>query len=131
MDFVLRIAKGWGVLLGVPALFAIAFIYPSIPVVNRIALCSVRRFTGYDCPGCGLKTAFIALAHGRVRECVDAHPLAIIVMGWLGYLFVRAVVEALTGKRLPALMSQRSRDLVLYAFLAALLVQWAVKLLVG
>jgi hypothetical protein len=128
MDLVLKITKGWGVLLGVPALFVLAFAYPSIPVVGDLALCSVRRFTGYDCPGCGLKSAFIALAHGKVRECVDLHPLAIIVAGWLSYVFVRAFIEAISGRPLPALLSQRSRDLILSCFLFALILQWVVKL---
>ena len=77
----MRSLEGWGVLLGVPALFLIAYLYPRLPILNDLQLCAVRRFLRFDCPGCGLKRSFIALAHGRIRESIDLHTLDPVVGG--------------------------------------------------
>ena len=127
MELVTRLMKGWGVLLGVPALFVVAYIYPLIPAIGRLKICAVNSFLGCDCPGCGLIRSFAALVRGRIRDSVDLHPLGVIAI-WLIYLFGRSMAETVTGKRLPTLLGQGARDILVYAFLGALLLQWAVKL---
>jgi len=128
MELAVRVIRGWGVLLGVPALFFAAYFYPHIPLLGSLKLCAVRGFLGCDCPGCGMTRSLWAVAHGRVRESIDFHPLGIIVAGWLLYIFLRSLAEAGSGRRLPALLGRGSRDILVYAFLGALVFQWAVKL---
>ena len=43
----------------------------SIPLPE---LCSFRRWTGTDCPGCGMTRAFISLAHGDVVAAWHYNP---------------------------------------------------------
>ena len=124
----MKLAKGWGVLLGVPALFVVAYLYPLLPAIGRLRICAVNSFLGCDCPGCGLVRSFAALVRGRIRDSVDLHPLGVIIAAWLIYFFGRSLVETVTGRRLPSLLGQGSRDMLVYAFLAALILQWAVKL---
>jgi len=128
MELVFRFIRGWGVLLGVPALFVAAYVYPLIPSLGRIKICAVRGFLGCDCPGCGLVRSFAALVRGRLKDSVDMHPLGVVIALWLVYFFGRSMVEAFSGKRLPHLLGQGARDVIVYAFLAALILQWAVKL---
>jgi hypothetical protein len=128
MELVSRLIRGWGVLLGVPALFVAAYLYPLIPSLQRLKICAVNSFLGCDCPGCGLVRSFAALVRGRVRDSIDFHPLGVIIALWLVYFFGRSMAEAVSGRRLPALLGQGARDVIVYAFLAALLLQWAVKL---
>lgn len=120
--------QGWGVLIGVPALFVFAYFLPRIPVVKGLALCSVRRFLGVDCPGCGLKSAFIALAHGNLRESIDIHPMGVIIALWLVYMLLRAVYACIMGGWPKAILTQGQRDVVLYVFLFGLMLQWIMKL---
>lgn len=42
-------------------------------------LCHMKRYTGIDCPGCGLTRSFISLAHGRVMDAWRYNPGAFIL----------------------------------------------------
>lgn len=46
-------------------------------------LCTFRRITGIDCPGCGLTRSFIALGHGDAARAWTYNPA-----GWLLYAVV-------------------------------------------
>ncbi len=131
MEHILQAVRGWGVILGVPALFISAYIYPLIPVLNRIQVCAVRRFLGCDCPGCGLMRSIGALTHGQIRQSIDFHPLGIIIAGWLIYIFGRGLIGILLKRDIPMLLNQGQRDLLLYVFVAALILQWLLKLAIG
>lgn len=120
--------QGWGVAMGVPALFLLAYLYPRIPVLNTAETCAVKGFLGFPCPGCGLTTAFVRLTHGDLVGSIDAHPLGLVIAGWLLYQLVRAVCAAIAGRWPKAILTQRQRDWLLCAFLAALFLQWIVRL---
>lgn len=122
-----RALEGWGVLLGVPALFLLAYLSPLLPGVDRIPLCAVRTFLGVECPGCGLTRSFGALVHGHLRSSIDLHPLGIVIAGWLLYLFSRHALAAVTGKPCGTLLTQVQRDRLLLVFLGAMLLQWIVR----
>lgn len=124
----LRAIEGWGVLLGVPALFLFAYLYPLLPGVERIPLCAVQGFLGVECPGCGLTRSFAALVHGQVRTSIDLHPLGIVIAAWLLYLFGRHAVVLATGKGCRPLLTQPQRDHIILVFLGAMLLQWVVRL---
>ena len=42
-------------------------------------LCHMKRYTGIDCPGCGLTRSFISLAHGRVLDAWRYNPGAFVL----------------------------------------------------
>ena len=119
--------KGWGVLLGIPALFVLAFYYPLIPYLNNAQTCAVKHFLHIPCPGCGLTSSFIALTHGNIRASLAANSLGIIIASWLFYIFGRAVFTLIFGKRPNELMLQGQRDVVLYVFLVVMILQWILK----
>jgi len=56
------------------AVLAMAFILqPTDAAVTLFGVevpvtCGFRRFTGYNCPGCGMTRSFTFLAHGQVME---------------------------------------------------------------
>lgn len=120
--------QGWSVLLGVLALFVFARLYPRVPLFSKVTFCSVRHFLGVDCPGCGLTRSFVRLTHWQVRESIDAHPLGLVVAVWLLYMMGRAAYACIAGRWPPELLSQRQRDWLLGTFVAALFIQWVVKL---
>ncbi len=130
MDQRRSVFTGWGVLVGIPALFVAAFIIPKVPWLSSIGLCTVRRFLGFDCPGCGLKSSFIELVHGHFNASIDFHPLGIVIAAWLVYVFMRQMYSLLKGRPWPPILKQAHRDAILWVFIAVLLLQWIVKLAV-
>jgi hypothetical protein len=46
--------------------------------------CSIRRFTGHDCPTCGLSRAFAALGHGDVDAALGYHRAALVAYSLYG-----------------------------------------------
>lgn len=120
--------RGLGVVFGVPALFVCAYFYPRLPFIADFPICAVRSFLNFPCPGCGLTTSFTELTHGRLLHSIDAHPLGIFIAAWLCYVFLREIIESVTGFRLRTILNQRQRDVILGTFLLALIFQWLVKL---
>lgn len=123
--------RGWGLLIGIPAFFALAYAVGSFPRLMDLPLCGVRLFIGIPCPGCGLTHAMAALSHGHLRSSIDWHPMGVVIAGWLGYQFFRALAERLSGQRQPPLLSDGTRFVVLNAFLAALVIQWVARLVIA
>jgi cytochrome b561 len=41
--------------------------------------CTLRRFTGIPCAGCGLTRSFVSLAHGRFGDAWGFHPLGVVL----------------------------------------------------
>jgi hypothetical protein len=56
-------------------------------------LCTMKRFWGIDCPGCGTTRAFIALAHGDVRAAWAFNPAAIWLFGMVVFQVPYRVVQ--------------------------------------
>jgi hypothetical protein len=125
-----RLYRGWVPLLGVPTLFLTAFIMGLYPLVLKVPICGVKFFIGLDCPGCGLTRSFAALMHGHLRESIDFHPLGLVIALWLAYMFMRALFRIIIGRPMRPLLSDRTRFLMLNAFLFALLTQWILGLLI-
>ena len=42
-------------------------------------LCHMRRYTGFDCPGCGLTRSFISIAHGRMLDAWRYNPAGFLL----------------------------------------------------
>jgi hypothetical protein len=123
---------GWGVLTGVPALFVVAWLLGLFPaVLDSMPLCAVRHFLGCPCPGCGLTHSLAALTHGEIRASIDAHPMGVVIALWLCWLFLREVWRMVRGSPMPALVGVETRDWLVGAFIAALMSQWIVHLVIG
>jgi hypothetical protein len=55
--------------------------------------CAFKRYTGYDCPGCGIQSAFIELLKGHIGESIRLYPALIPMIVTLLFILV-----ATTGK---------------------------------
>jgi hypothetical protein len=44
-------------------------------------LCYLRRFTGMECPGCGMTRSFISLGHGDVVSAWRFNPAGVLLFG--------------------------------------------------
>jgi hypothetical protein len=52
-----------------------------MPVLNAPLpeLCHMKRWTGVNCPGCGMTRAFISLGHGRLADAAAYNPGAFLL----------------------------------------------------
>jgi hypothetical protein len=52
-----------------------------MPVFNAPLpeLCHMKRWTGVNCPGCGMTRAFISLGHGRLADAAAYNPGAFLL----------------------------------------------------
>jgi hypothetical protein len=46
-------------------------------------LCSFRRMTGYNCPGCGMTRSFAFMAHGHVIEAFRMNAIGPLFFAFL------------------------------------------------
>lgn len=115
-------------LILVPLVFATAYLYPYLPG-HDLPWCAVKIATGIACPGCGMVRAVSALVHGNIAQSVNYHPFGLIVALFLVYLWAREAAEKIRGKKLPALFSDRTRDVISYSFVGFLLLRWVMGLI--
>lgn len=123
-----RVFKGWVPVLGVPALFCLAYFMGVYPRLLETPLCGARLMIGVPCPGCGLTHAFVALMHGHIAQSIAFHPLGVIIAGALAYAFIRSMAR-IAGRPFKPLLSDEGRRLVLNVFITALIVQWVIGLI--
>ena len=101
-----------------------------VPLINTPLppLCTLKRLTGLDCPGCGLTRSFVALGHGQWREAVRWNPAGPI---WFAFIALQVPYQAWQLRLLSR--GQRPLDLtwwgqgLIYVGLAGLILQWVVR----
>ena len=91
--------------------------------------CSFLVREGYPCPGCGMTTAFAAMAHGQVGGALGAQPFGAVLFAAVVVLTAMGAVEALSGRNI--LGRFRPRMWWLWVAVAAWLIGWAVKVALG
>jgi hypothetical protein len=83
--------------------------------------CLFRRVTGHPCPTCGTTRVVLAAAGGRWGEAVAHNPLIFgLAVAGLMLLAVRLVLR----RRIVWITSARSRRVLTFAFVAAVLANW-------
>jgi hypothetical protein len=101
-----------------------------LPLLNRPLppLCQMKMLTGMDCPGCGMTRSFIAAAHGQWRDSFRFNPAGPL---WFAFSTLQIPYQSLQLRRISR--GKRPLDLtwwgqgLIYACLAALILQWVVR----
>ena len=71
-------------------------------------LCTYHRFTGLDCPGCGMTRSFISMAHGRILAAFRFHPLgALLFLGCAAQIPFQLIQLARLRRGIPPLRFPR------------------------
>lgn len=63
--------------------------------------CLFRKFTGLDCPGCGMTRGTIALLHGRFMEAFAFNPVGMILLPLAMIALGIEVLGWVRGKPMP------------------------------
>jgi Protein of unknown function (DUF2752) len=91
-------------------------------------LCTMRRMTGINCPGCGLTRSFIALAHGDVRSSWLYNPAGILWFAAIAFQVPYRSYQLWRIRRgLGELSFIRTAQITLVIVGAVTLIQWAVR----
>lgn len=77
--------------------------------------CLVKVLTGFDCPGCGGTRAAWYLLHGDLAEAAVHHPVFVMLVPFLIYMYGVWALNTVLGRKLPQI---RPSSGVLVAFLA-------------
>jgi hypothetical protein len=130
------------VLLSMSSIVLLAALVLHVDGQNRVVVplvkvplpgvCSYKRWTGADCPGCGLTRCFVSCAHGDIRRAWNFNPAGIL------FFAVTAFQIPYRGLQLWRLRRGRSEvslgrlpALLIALVIVSLLVQWAVRLCVS
>lgn len=63
--------------------------------------CIFRKFTGLDCPGCGMTRGTYALLHGRFAEAFSFNPVGMILLPLVLIALGIEVMGWVRGKPMP------------------------------
>lgn len=63
--------------------------------------CPVRYLTGWYCPGCGSLRAIHQLLHGNLWAAWALNPLTVVLLPFLTYGLISAVLFEIRGRGLP------------------------------
>jgi len=91
-------------------------------------LCHMRRYTGVDCPGCGMTRAFISLGHGRLSDAWRYNPAAFLLFPLMVFQIPFRAVQLWRMRRgLPELMPGWWGSAAVLGVVAVMVGQWVVK----
>lgn len=93
---------GWVVLGGLALLYAAFTLYHRGPYgVTWLPDCYFHRFTGLNCPGCGMTRAAHATLHGRIGEAFRFNPVGMILLPLACVGIGIEILGWVRGQRLP------------------------------
>jgi hypothetical protein len=103
--------------------------WPAFSAGTGLALpCPLRWATGIPCPACGLTTAAVDLAHGRVAASLADNPAA-LALAVLTAVMIPVLVLRLVGLvASPVPWSARARRRTYLAAIAAAAASWVLQL---
>lgn len=123
MDFLFRVGI---VLLVLIAVLCIVVRNESlIGLFNLIPECVFHKITGYNCPGCGMTRASIALLNFHFMESIKYN--IVIVYGFVCYVIFMVVQGAHVCFKTNS-FNEKILGIFIYIGVAILIIQWAVKI---
>lgn len=87
---------------------------------QHLVPCSIKHLTGFECPGCGMQRALIALLRGDLRASLCYNPSLLPFLGTLIYAICHLISSFSNGAR---------NTVIFFAFTGSLMiVNFVVKL---
>jgi hypothetical protein len=87
-------------------------------------MCTFRRFTGVDCPGCGLTRCFISMAHGDLAAAWRFNPAGILLFAAAVFQVPFRLFQIRRMRNGLAEWRSRALDACLWLILFSLAAQW-------
>ena len=111
-------------ILAVIAVVVLILVYALLdPASLPFPRCPFLMLTGFKCPGCGSQRAIHALLHGDVAEAFRYNALLLIAIPWIALcLFAES-----RRTRNPRLYARLNAPLLIWLFLAMVLIWWVLR----
>jgi hypothetical protein len=90
-------------------------------IEHNLLPCSVKSLTGFDCPGCGLQRAFVALLRGDIVLSLQLNPALIPVMITLLFTAFHLRFQLKNGAGIIVFLFALSGSLMIVNFVVKLL----------
>lgn len=119
--------KRWGIVgLGFSMAAVVAgLLYVFGPHAPFWPQCLFHRFTGLDCPGCGMTRAAGALVHGRWAEAFRYNPVLMVLLPVLAMGGIWEMIGWLRGRPMP--FRFRMGKHLSYGLLGLVLAFWVLR----
>lgn len=91
---------------------------------SHLFSCHIREFTGMECPGCGMQTAFIALLKGDVMESLATHPGFIPFMATFLFTLIHLKMRFKAGPRVVLILFCLTVTLTIVNYIGRLAHLW-------
>ena len=112
-------------LLGLAMLPCLALIYTRNPEETGFyPPCVFYALTGLHCPGCGTLRGLHQLLHGNLLAAFGYNPYSMLVLPFIAYSFVSALLVTTRGKRLPTVFVHPA---LIWGLLATVVAFWALR----
>ena len=111
--------------LAVVALFVLGCVYYALDPSSSgfFPRCTFLSLTGYKCPGCGSQRAIHALLHGDVVGAFKFNALLLVAVPWVALCLYAESQRT----RNPRLYARLNAPLLIWLFLAAMLLWWLLR----
>lgn len=91
-------------------------------------LCHMKRYTGVECPGCGMTRAFISLGHGRLADAWRYNPAAFLLFPLMVVQIPFRAAQLWRVRRgLPELQAGWWGNAAVMAVVVVMIGQWVIK----
>ncbi len=103
-----------------------------IPGVNLSlpGFCAYQRFTGHDCPGCGLTRSFVCLANGDIASAWSYNAVGSVLFVVVVLQIPYRVIQILRLRSGGPAIRLCNELWIIWPFLTALLAQWLIRSIV-
>ncbi len=110
-----QVAQRW---YGVAAIFILlTLLFFWNPVQFSLTNCRFHEITGISCPTCGLSRSLHAVAHFQFWDAIQFHLMGPIIFLIIMVLFIKLLVEAVSGERYQKIsLSDKSKPLLIIFF---------------
>ena len=88
-------------LTGLALLFGAAFLLRETGGAGWFPGCLLRRYTGIECPGCGMTRASHAALNGEFIRAFWFNPVGVILLPIAGSIFCAQTIAWVFNKKLP------------------------------
>jgi hypothetical protein len=88
---------------------------------HHLLECSLKASFGFDCPGCGMQRAFIALLNGNLYDSLKLNPSLIPFLLTLVYTFSHLMFGFKNGAKLVVIFFSTTATVMLVNFVLKLI----------
>lgn len=125
LDFLFDVGKV--LFLLILLLFIIVHNDRLVPILNYVPKCVFHKVTGFDCPGCGMTRASIALVKFNFIESIKFN--AAVMYGFICYI-IFMIVQASHKYFGTKGFSEKVFGILIYIGIAVLILQFIVKIII-